>query len=76
MEFEVIVEPHFLIFIMLNFIDVGLKKKLIISMIDGCLVELYNVDLLILVDNNSEKLLISFACLRCPFSCNGRFLPS
>jgi hypothetical protein len=37
MEFEVIVEPHFLIFIMLNFIDVGLKKKLIISMIDDVL---------------------------------------
>jgi len=75
MEFEVIVEPHFLIFIIVEFYRCWFEK-LIISMIDGCLIELYNVDLLILVDNNSEKLLICFACLRCPFSCIGRFLLS
>ncbi len=75
MEFEVIVEPHFLIFITVEFYRCWFGK-LIISMIDGCLIELFNVDLLILVDNNPEKLLICFVCLRCPFSCDGRFLPS
>jgi hypothetical protein len=43
-------------------------------MIDGCLIELYDVDLLILANNNSEKLLICFVCFCCPFSCNGQFL--
>ncbi len=75
MDFEVIVEPHFSFFIIVEFYRCWFEK-LIISMIDGCLIELYNVDLLILVDNNSEKLLICYACLRCPFSCNGQFLPS
>ncbi len=75
MDFEVIVEPHVLIFLIVEFYRC-LYEKLIISMIDGCLIELYDVDLLILANNNSEKLLICFACLRCPFSCNGRFLLS
>ena len=44
-----------------------LEWELIILMIDGCLIELYDVDLLILANSNSEKLLICFVCLRCLF---------